>query len=149
MIVKKLLKIGVIAIVVVVAACYIVGAYTYDGKYKATVTMDLELGDTIGAVEVFNIQVASEPMEPLSIFDALKVSPEVRGNYSVFVTLNQSGVEKTSTTGVIMSDPKVTYTASLEILEVQPGDATVRVFVVWNLVNSVVYDYTKAVTIGP
>jgi hypothetical protein len=153
MIEKKLLKwllIGVVVLFIVVP--YLVYAYAYQGEYKVEVSLDIESPD-YAEVTVTDIQATSEAMEALDFIDVLKGSKvEVRGTFQVYVELNHSGGVETRIQGVtLMPDDAETGPVEMtfQFLEIEPGDATVRVYVVHDLTSTTVYDYTKAVTIGP
>ncbi len=143
-------KIGaVLAIALLIGVPYSVYAMQYRGEYEVSVSMFVNYVRT-GEVSVTELEVVSEPMDMMSFFDVLKSHNKaaIRANYSVFAELNCSGDDMRTETTYLIVTLDSSVPVSLTFYEVPPGTAQLRVYVVWNLLDQTVYDYTKSVVIG-
>jgi len=143
----RIAKWGAIAIVVIIVAAYMALASDYQGEFEVDVSFNIS-SDAISTVDVTEFMVDVKAMEPLSFFDTLKASAEVRGTYTVYVELNQSGVLDTQTIGVLLIPDEPVIPVAFQFFEKAPGEANVRLYVVHEMYGTIVYDKTTSVVIG-
>ena len=143
----RIAKWGAIAIVVIIVAAYMVLASDYQGEYEVDVSFNVSSSGYL-EVDVTDLVITSESMEPMSFFDTLKASAEVRGTYTLYVELNQSGVLDTQTLGVLVIALEPAISVSFQFFEKSPGEANVRVYIMHVAASTIVYDKTTAVVIG-
>jgi hypothetical protein len=145
--VGRIAKWGAIAIVVIIAAAYMALASDYQNEYEVDVSFSVSSSGYVDA-DVTDLVVTSQAMEPMSFFDTLKASAEVRGTYTVYVELNQSGVLDTQTLGVLLIPDEPMIPVSFQFFEKAPGEANVRIYIMHVAASTIVYDRTTAVVIG-
>ncbi len=150
-------KIVVIAIVVIVAFTYGSYAMTYKGNYDVSVSFNITV-PARGEVALTEFDYYSEPTSMLSIWDELG---ELRGKsgepttslYSIFLAFNQSGEIETKTVGLMLTADSLSTDSSITevsmwFLNKAPGQAEVRVYVVYELSAGIILDNTYDVVVG-
>jgi hypothetical protein len=145
--ISRIAKWGAIAIVVIIAAAYMALASDYQNEYEVDVSFNVSSTGYLD-VDVTELVIESKAMEPLSFFDTLKASAEVRGTYTLYLELNQSGVLDTQTLGVLLIPGDPVIPVLFQFFEKIPGQANVRLYIMHDAAGTIVYDKTTSVVIG-
>ena len=150
----RLWKIGVVAVIAIVAFTYGSYAMTYQGNYDVSVSFNLTV-PAKGEVALTEFDYYSEPTSVLSIWSELrgKSGEPVTSLYSIFLAFNQSGEIETKTVGLMLTADSLSTDSSITevsmwFLNKAPGQAEVRVYVVYELSASIIFDNTYDVVVG-
>lgn len=142
----KWVAIGVVAIL---AVSYMVFATDYQGKYNVDIAFTVS-SETAGEVDILDFSATFEEMDALSMFDQLRTPSKTSlyGPYQVFVEFNQSGEVETLDQLISTTISEPTYGVVFDFTEKNPGEANIRIYVVYEISNSIIFDKTYPVVVG-
>ena len=149
----RLVKVAVIGIVAILAFTYATYAMSYEGNYNLNVSFNVGLPES-GVVAITEFDYYSEPTGVMSFWSELKGRGDpVVGIYQMFAEFNQSGDTETKMVPLTLTD--IALTDESEITEVSfwflnknAGEASVRIYVIFEHTNAMIYDKTYPVVIG-
>lgn len=138
----------------ILAFTYGTYAMTYKGNYDFSVSFNITV-PAKGEVALTEFDYYSEPTSVLSIWSELrgKSGEPTTSLYSVFMEWNQSGEIETKTVGLTLTadslstDSDITE-VSMWFLNKAPGQAQVRIYVVYEYYASIIFDNTYDVVVG-
>ena len=142
-----------IGLVLGVAAAFVIPYYVYAtdyaGEYKVTVEFDIS-SMVMYEADVTEVQTDSELMNTMSFWDVLlKGHPPMDevANFTVFVSLNQTGGLVTQTAMIIV--PYLgTESMSFTFFEMKPGETDMRIYVQHTYLDTITFDKTWTVMVG-
>lgn len=144
---NKPLLITIAIVGMVIAVPILVYATSYAGEYEVTVEFNVE-ATALGVVSVTEIGVESSAMGMFSLYEMRgHAGTDRSGSYVVFVSITQGDdVETISELANLELDTPETF--SFTFYEKQPGESTIRIYIEYVYMFTVVYDYDFVELIG-
>jgi hypothetical protein len=149
----RLWKIAAIAVIGIVILTYGTYAMSYQCNYNVDVSFILSVPE-MGEVEITEFEYESEPTDVMSFWELRgKSGAPINSEYMVYAELNQSGTLSTvvvpvPVTDVPLSDSVDRTDVSFTFFNVGSGEASIRLYIEWTYISSIIYDKTYAVVIG-
>lgn len=146
----KWIAIGIIAVVVFTYGVY---AMEYQGNYDVAISFSITVPET-GEVAITEFEYESEPTGVLSFWELRgKSGAPLTGVYTIYAEWNQSGdldtfVVPVTLTDIPLSDSSDKTEVSFTFFNKNPGTASLRLYVVFEYVGSIIYDMTYPVVVG-
>ena len=146
-------KVGIVVVLALVGITYATFAISYEGNYNLNVSFNVGLPE-IGVVSITEFDYYSEPTGVMSFWSELKGRGDpVTGVYQMYAEFNQSGDTETKVVPVTLTDKVLTdesdiVQVSFWFLNKDPGQASVRIYVIYEYTNAMIYDKTYPVVIG-
>jgi hypothetical protein len=143
-----------IAIVAVIGFTYATYALSYEGKYDVDISFKAGLPYK-DQVTITEFEYSSEPTSVMSFWNELrgKSGAPMTGTYTMYAEWNQSGEIETKVVDVVLTD--VAFSESSDIVDVSftflnkiPGEAEVRIYVVYQYTGATIFDKTYPVVVG-
>lgn len=149
----RLGKIGAIAVIGIVILTYGTYAMSYQGNYDVDVSFHMSVPE-MGDIAITEFEYSAEPTSVLAFWELRgKSGAPASTTYTLFAEWNQSGVIDT-----MQVDVPVTLTyldeinnevdISFTFFNKAPGEASVRIYVEWTYISSIIYDKTYPVVVG-
>lgn len=147
----RLVKIGAIIIVGILAVTYASYAMTYQGNYDVKVSFVMSVPE-MGQVAITEFDYECEPTSMLAIWGELRGKSGAPAStvYSMFAEWNQSGEVSTMTVDVPITLTNLgdRVDISFTFFNKSPGTASIRLYVQWAYIQSIIYDQTYPVVVG-
>lgn len=148
---KKMTWILIIAVVAVVAVPFGVYGMDYMDKYEVNVSM-VATSDALGVIYLNDMETEIDEMDWLSFWDILKghsTGGDKSDYYFIAIAITNKASGDTVTDGVrIDLMPGQIVNVTIEILEVLPGDSSMRVYVDSLFTGGIIYDKTTDIVVG-
>lgn len=149
----RLGKLAVVGVVLVVIFTYGVYAMSYQGNYDVEISFSMTVPE-MGEVAITEFEYESEPTSVMSFWELRgKSGAPLTGVYTVYAEWNQSGVLDTMVvpvpvTDIPLSDSSDKTEVSFTFFNKAPGTVTLRLYVVYEYIDSVIYDMDYPVVVG-
>jgi len=148
----RLGKIGIVVVIILAGVTYGAYAMSYQGNYDVNVSFSIGIPE-VGVVAITDFEYESEPTSVLSFWELKGHGSALTGTYVVYAEWNQTGELDTKVvdvvlTDIVLSDESAITEVSFTFLNKAPGEAQVRLYVVYEVVDSTIYDKTYDVIVG-
>jgi len=149
----RLGKIGIVVVIILAGVTYGTYAMSYQGNYDVNVSFSIGVVET-GVVAITEFEYESEPTSVLSFWELRgKSGAPITGTYTVYAEWNQTGELETKVldvvlTDIVLSEATQDTEVSFSFFNKAPGEAQLRLYVVFAYIDSMIYDNTYDVIVG-